>query len=70
MHTRKRKPTAVKVASVTHSGEVIKTNKVSTAARINQLLTALGLDPQEYRERASLRLYSRMAQHPVLGINY
>lgn len=69
MHTRKRKPTAVKVASVTAEGKVTKTDKVSTAARINQLLTALGLDPVEYRERASIRLYSRMAQHPVLGIS-
>lgn len=67
---RTRKPAAVKVASVTADGRVTKTDKVSTAARIQQLITALGLDPQEYRERASLRLYSRMAQHPVLGINY
>jgi len=69
MHTRTRKVAAVKVASVTHSGEVIKSNTLSTAARIQQLLTALGIDPQEYRERASIRLYSRMAQHPVLGIS-
>lgn len=65
----KRTRKAIKVASVTHSGEVIKTNKVSTTARIQQLIAALGLDPVEYRERASIRLYSRMAQHQYLGIN-
>jgi hypothetical protein len=65
---RTRKLAAVKVASVTHSGEVIKSNTLSTAARIQQLITALGLDPVEYRERASIRLYSRMAQHQYLGI--
>jgi len=65
----KRTRKAIKVASVTRDGAVTKTNKVSTHARINQLLTALGIDADDYRERASLKLYSRMAQHPVLGIS-
>jgi hypothetical protein len=65
----KRTRKAIKVASVTRDGVVTKTNKVSTTARIQQLITALGLDPQEYRERASIRLYSRMAQHQYLGIS-
>ena len=67
MHTRTRK--AIKVASVTRDGVVTKTNKVSTQTRINQLLTALGIDADEYKERASLRLYSRMVQHQYLGIS-
>jgi hypothetical protein len=66
---RTRTRTATKVASVTRDGVVTKSNTLSTAARIQQLITALGLDPQDYRERASIRLYSRMAQHQYLGIS-
>jgi hypothetical protein len=59
-----------KIVSVTASGRVRKTSayKVSTSARIKQLLRELGLDETEYQFKASLRKYNRMASNPHIGL--
>lgn len=67
---RIRKPIATKVVSVTPQGEVIRVNtKPSTHSRIKQLCDALGIDHREHQFKASIRMYTRMASHPTLGIN-
>jgi hypothetical protein len=60
---------ATKIASVNAQGRLRKTNqwKASTDARINQLLTALGIDKDEYKFKASIRKHERAFN---LGINY
>jgi len=67
---RNRKPIPTKVVSATPNGNVIKVNtQPSTHSRIKQLCDALGIDPKEYQFKASIRMYTRMASHPTLGIN-
>lgn len=52
-------------------GQVIRTSPVtvSTASRINQLLNALGIDPNDYKQSASFRYYGRLANNKHLGIS-
>ena len=61
---------AKKIISV-KNGQVTRTSPVtvSTQSRINQLLSALGIDANEYKQSASLRFYNRLANHKHLGIS-
>ena len=40
----------------------------STEARIKELLSALDMNVQEYKEKANFRLYLRMMNNKTLGI--
>lgn len=63
---RKRKPAATFAAKVTAAGQVITDGSRSTAARIREIISQLGIDPKEYKDAASIRKYSRMAKNPYL----
>jgi hypothetical protein len=66
MKTRKHIPTKILTASAT--GEVTRheAGKISTEARIKQLINALGIDAEDYKLKASLRKFGRAY---ALGIN-
>jgi hypothetical protein len=66
MKTRKHIPTKILTASIT--GEITRheAGKISTQARIKQLISALGIDAEEYKLKSSLRKFGRAY---VLGIN-
>jgi len=61
---------ATKILTV-KNGQVtrVETPKPSAQSRINQLLNALGIDPNEYKQSASFRYYGRLANNKHLGIS-
>jgi len=61
----------IKVVSVSPTGRIRKTTAVKQSAhsRINELLNQLGIDREQYKFNAGIRLYSRMSNNPHLGIN-
>ena len=61
---------AKKIISV-KNGQVIRIEspKPSAQSRINQLLNALGIDANDYKQSASFRYYNRLANNKHLGIS-
>lgn len=66
---RNRNPIAIKVASATSTGVNIINKQPSTYSKLMNAVRQLGIDAETYKQQASLRMYSRMAQHQYLGIN-
>lgn len=62
---------AIKVVSVSPTGRIRKTTAVKQSAhsRINDLLNQLGIDKEQYKFNAGIRLYSRLSNNQYLGIN-
>lgn len=59
----------IKVVSGKPSGTIRYTTakKQSSLSRTKQLLRELGISQEDFKRQSSLRLYSRMVNHPVLG---
>ncbi len=65
---RTRKPITKKVLTATATGEVTKyENKKSTNTRINELLTALGIDKDTFNFQLKNRTFNKMYSHKYLG---
>lgn len=60
---------ATKIVSATPTGRVRRTTaiKVSTDRRIKELISLLGIDEAEYKFKAGIRKYTRMASNPMLA---
>jgi hypothetical protein len=66
MKTRKHIPT--KILTVSATGELTRHEpaKIPTDVKIKQLISALGIDPEEYKFRANIRKLNKAF---LLGIN-
>jgi hypothetical protein len=60
---------ATKIVSATPTGRVRRTTAIKkpTDSRIKELISLLGIDEAEYKWKAGIRKYTRMASNPMLA---